>query len=850
MISLYDLIEAANGQLFGEPVAQLFDDFCLDADQAGENLLFVAMKSEHGDTHQYIPDAIEKGVSGVICHIPPECNTDGVSVILVKNTVTALLAWAHYILGKFGTKVIGVAGSAGKSIAVDAISRVLGLQYSVHTGMQTENTRISVPLALARLNSSHKFAVLELGTSQPGEMAAMIQAAQPEIGVVTHIGSLHTDHFETPDQVVREIGILVDYLSPSGLAVLNYDDDLVRSLATHTRAGVKTVGMASFGADMMVYNVRVSPEGTTFDLRCGSERYVGQSTPLCGHYHLYSVMAALTVGLFYGIPLADMLEVLKTIKPLPGRMNSLLGKSGALLVDNTYDANPQSTLAALDWLMSIKDLGRRVFFVFGDMGNLGRQSQVGHRKVGLRMSEVADVVVTQGTQAAMAARAALDHGMEPKHVHITYSTQDAVFAILNRYELSSNDVILLTGGSAARIDLVTKALLDNPLESANLVRHDASEDMVKVTQPAFLSWVEIDTDALAANVRQIKNMIGVDVTLMAVVKADAYGHGAVLVSRTALLNGASFLGVSSIYEALELRDAGIEAPILIMNYTPTYMARQAIQHNLTLTLYDLSMARSYDRIARESGKRLKVHIKLDSGMGRLGATASETIPLFRHLIAFHNLDIEGIYTHFSVADEDPTYTAEQLKSFRSIVRPIQATTGLKVTYLHAANSAATIAYPESHLDMVRTGIAMYGLHPSEHVTLPDGFEPVMTWKTVVAQVKTLPAEHPVGYGNTYITRREERVAVLPVGYADGFRRAPKSWGEVLIHGQRAPVIGRVSMEKLVVKVSHIREVAIGDEVVLMGRQRNATITAEEVARRIDTINYEVVTSILPRIPRR
>ena len=212
MISLYDLIEAANGQLFGEPAAQLFDDFCLDVDQAGENLLFVAMKTEQGDTHQHMPAAIAKGVSGIICHIPPECNTDGVSVILVKDTVSALLAWSHYILGKFGTKVIGVSGSSGKSIAVDAISRVLGQKFTVHTGLRTENTRISVPLSLARLNSNHKFIVLKLGTNQPGELPAMVQAVQPEVGVVTHIGSLHTDHFETTEQVVREVGILVDFL--------------------------------------------------------------------------------------------------------------------------------------------------------------------------------------------------------------------------------------------------------------------------------------------------------------------------------------------------------------------------------------------------------------------------------------------------------------------------------------------------------------------------------------------------------------------------------------------------------------------------------------------------------------
>lgn len=175
--------------------------------------------------------------------------------------------------------------------------------------------------------------------------------------------------------------------------------------------------------------------------------------------------------------------------------------------------------------------------------------------------------------------------------------------------------------------------------------------------------------------------------------------------------------------------------------------------------------------------------------------------------------------------------------------------GIRLKQIHAANSAATIAHPDSHLDMVRTGLAMYGLHPSELVMLPEGFRSVMSWKTSVAQVKTLPSNHPVGYGNTYVTQETEQVAVIPLGYADGLRRGPQNWGEVLIRGKRAPVIGRISMEKTVVSVAHIDGVSTGDEVVLLGRQGDEQITAEEVAARLGTINYEVTSSILPRVQR-
>ncbi|GAB4518872.1 MAG: alanine racemase [Anaerolineae bacterium] len=852
MISLYDLLKASNGQLFGEPAAQLFDDFCLEVEHAAENRLFIALKSEMGDTHQYIEQAIARGVSGVLCQVPPTCNTEGVSVLLVRNTVNALLAWSQYILGKFGTKVIGVSGSAGKSVTVDAVSRVLAKHFPVYTGWQDEPGSLGVPLAMAHLKPSHKFAVLKLGTNFPGEMAQVVQAVQPEVGVVTRIGGVFNDNFETLEQLVKEKSILVDMLSPNGLAVLNYDDDLVRSMASRTRAQVRTIGMSTgFGPDMIAYNVTVQPDGTRFDLRFGSERYVGQRVPLYGKYHLYAVMTALIIGAHYDIPLQESLQTLHELQALPGRMNPLLGLNGSLLVDDTYGANPESTMAALEWVESFKkSTGGRVFFIFGDMENLGKKSQISHRQVGRRAAELVDFFITQGPEAAAAARAALDHGMDASRIHTTYAAHDTVNAILHEYDLGSNDIVLIKGGPSSRLEQVTKQLLSHSEDAHHLVRQTLTVERVPVVHPTRLTWVEIDSNALAQNVRILKNHIGADVTLMAVVKADAYGHGAVVAAQTALLNGAECIGVSSLQEALELREAGIDAPILTMNYTPSYVVRQAIQQDITVTVYDLSVARAYDRIARELNKKLRVHLKIDTGMGRLGVLAADALALARHLNQMSYLTVEGIYTHFSCAGEDVDYTREQLKTFKEVVRLLQSSTGMKFKYTHAANSAGTLAHPEAHFNMVRVGVALYGLQPTVQTPLPEGCQAVMTWKTVVAQVKTLPAGHPVGYGNTYVTSGDETIAILPVGYADGFRRAPQNWGKVLVHGQYAPVIGRVSMEKTIINVTHIPNVTIGDEVVLLGRQREAVITAEDVAALLGTINYEVTCAVLPRVPRR
>lgn len=851
MISLYDILEASNGQLFGEPAAHIFTDFCFDARRAGESQLFVALKSDQGDTHQYMREAVEKGCIGLLCTHPPEFDTKGISVIIVRDTEAALAGWTRYMLKKLGTQVACVAGTAGKSLAVEAISHVLSVRYRVHSSSGDEPLRLRLPRTLAGLTPEDDFVILELDVTRPGEMSDLSLTLHPDVCVITNVGYAHTDAFAALDEIAAEYRLLLDRLAATSLAVLNADDDYTRLLNTSTRARVLTAGIDSFGADLIAYNVVPGISKTGFDLRHGSERFVGRWIPWLGKHQMYAALVSLAVAVHYDVPLDEALRALTELPYLPGRMNPLNGLNNSLIIDDTATATLASSLAALNWLQSVNDERppddrNRLIFVMGDMDQLGSFSQFVHRSVGQRAAEVADILITEGTEAAVAGRAALDKGMDRKSVCMTYSVQDTVSTLRDRFGLSANDTVLITGGPSSRMELVTRALLRDERDRTALPRQDIDMDTTVLVQPTLLSRVEVDLNALAANVRGIKNLVGEQVALMAVVKADAYGHGAVSASRTALLNGAEYLGVSSVAEALELREAGIDAPILVLNYTPVSAIRQAVRQNLTITLYDIDMARAYDRAARELGAKLTVHVKVDTGMGRLGVMPKDAMLLFRHLYTLNHLDVEGIFTHFASADEDPDFTAFQVKSFRDIIKPLRAS-GFNFAYIHAANSAGMLSSKDSHFNMVRVGLAMYGLSPSASVRVPADFKPVLSWKTVVAQVKTLPGGHSVGYGRTYrVTGGDERIAILPVGYSDGFRRGPRNWGEVLVHGQRAPVIGRVSMEKSAISVSHIPDVSVGDEVVLLGRQGDDVITADDVAARIGTISYEVLTGILPR----
>lgn len=849
MINLYDIVRVANGQLFGEPKANLFTDFCFDARQARSNELFVATRTDRGDTHPYIAEAVERGATGVLCMEPPTMDLDGVSVLLVRDTMEALMLWSHYTLRKLGVESIVVLGSAGKSTTVDAIAHLLSTRYKVLRGDLTTAGKSSIPRSLAQLTPEHDYVVFRLDTVYPGEIRTMVEATEPRIAVINQLDCVHPPTFVNCEQYMAEFGLLLSFLSPGGLAVLNYDDEATPDLRAKLHEGVivQTVGIERFGADVLALNVKAGLERVGFDLRFGSERFVGRWSPVLGRHQLYGVLAALAVADYLGIPLNDALRASVELRALPGRMSALQGRGGSILVDDSYSATFSATMAALEWLAEGQyEDGQRRIFVLGDMNQSG-SSHAGYRKVGQRAAEVADLIITQGTQAAQAARAALDQGMSPQNVLTSYSTHDTI-ALLERLELSERDVVLVKGGAASAMERVVEALLAQEADRAHLAR-GRGERVQEVNSHTHPSWVEVDSALLAQNVRVIKQLVGNDVELMAVVKSDGYGHGAVRVARTAVMNGAQYLAVASISEAIELRNAGIDTPILVLSYLPVDAIPQAMHLDITVSLFDLELARQYDQLARSFTGRLKAHVNLDTGMGRLGMFADDALPFLRRVQVLQNLELEGVYTHFAVADEDPEFTDAQVMAFKRALRTVREELGLSFRYVHAANSPGTLLHRDHFFNMVRPGLLLYGMKPSSLTPVPEGVEPLMSWKTTVLQVKDFPPGYPVGYGNTYYTKEQERIAVLPVGYADGLRRAPQTWQYVLIRGQRAPLVGRVSMEKCTINVTHIPGVSVGDEVVLLGRQGSEQISAELVAEWLGTINYEVVTTILPRVPR-
>jgi alanine racemase len=361
----------------------------------------------------------------------------------------------------------------------------------------------------------------------------------------------------------------------------------------------------------------------------------------------------------------------------------------------------------------------------------------------------------------------------------------------------------------------------------------------------YSTWLEIDLGAVQNNVRRLRAISGRPV--LAVIKANGYGHGIVEMARAAWTGGAAWLGVARINEALALREAGIDLPVLVLGYCSPEWVSRAIQERIHLTVHHPELAAAFSAQAAAVGGVLGVHAKFDTGMGRLGVFPEDGVPFIRGLHESAGLRLEGVFTHLARADEPEADTTDaQLDRFDTLIAALQAE-GLRPGLVHAANSAATLFYPRARFDVVRPGIAIYGLHPSMDAPLPEGFRPALAWKARLISVKNLPAGHGVGYNFRYITQRDERIGVIPVGYADGFRRRIGNFA--LVRGKRVAVVGGVCMDQCMLQLDAVPEARAGDEVVLIGAQGEARITAEEVGAAWGTVNYDVVCGLAARVPR-
>ncbi len=359
------------------------------------------------------------------------------------------------------------------------------------------------------------------------------------------------------------------------------------------------------------------------------------------------------------------------------------------------------------------------------------------------------------------------------------------------------------------------------------------------------TWLEIDLGAIAHNVRGLQRLTATRV--MAVVKANGYGHGLVPAARAAVEAGAAYCGVARIDEAIEIRDGGVSAPVLVLGETPNSRMGDATARRISVTVYDRAQLGALAAAARSAGEAARVHVKVDTGMTRLGAAPNEAFGLLQALQGMDGVQVEGLFTHFARADEPAASSTDQQAAMFDDLLGEVTSAGLRPPLVHTANSAAALTRPSARFDMVRPGIAIYGLNPSKEVPVPDDFRPSLVWKARLTTVRDVPAGTGVSYGHRYVTQKDERLGVIPVGYGDGFRREPGA--RVLVHGHWAPVVGRVCMDQTIVNLDDVPQAETGDEVVIVGRQGEEGLRPGDLAEVWGTIGYEVVCGLSARVPR-
>lgn len=364
----------------------------------------------------------------------------------------------------------------------------------------------------------------------------------------------------------------------------------------------------------------------------------------------------------------------------------------------------------------------------------------------------------------------------------------------------------------------------------------------------YRSWVEVDLDNFIGNLKEIKRLIGPRAGFMQVVKADAYGHGAIEISNVALKNGARMLGVANADEGIQLRISGIEAPVVILGPSTEVEIEEIIKYQLTPSVSDQNFAAKLQKALEKAGQFLSVHLEVDTGMGRGGTMHNEAIKLVQHVSSLPNITLEGIFTHLASSEIITSYNDEQWLLFSKLLADLKKM-NIKIPIRHVDNSGAVLNYPQFHLDLVRPGIMTYGIYPSPDSESQAKLAPVMSFKTSIVLLKDFPAGYGIGYGRTYITNKKTRIATIPVGYGDGYGFVLSNSGEALVSGKRVPIVGRVSMDLCTIDVTSIPDCAVGDEVVLLGKQGNEYISANEIAFRAKTISYEVLCALGKRAPR-
>jgi alanine racemase len=773
--------------------------------------LFFALVTSRRNGHQFTGDAYEQGVrSFVISEAIPFENYPGAAFILVDNSMLALQQLAAWHRAQFKIPVIGITGSNGKTIVKEWLNQLLQYKNKVVRSPKSYNSQIGVPLSIWQMSASHTVGIFEAGISRPGEMEDLRAIIQPTIGILTNIGAAHDEGFSSRRQKLNEKLLL---FSSVQTLICCFDDPLVREEVSKL-----PVNVFSWGRDetctMQILQVANNGTGVDISVSFNGENFIF-TLGFIDAASIENGLHCIALMLHAGIDPADIAGRLLQLHPVEMRLEWKKGINNCYLLNDSYSNDLSSFIIALNYLEQQQQGSSRTvilsdFFesglsddaLYGSVANLLKQHHIKRLfAVGEHITRYQSLFESVGLTVQC------------------YPTTEAFIEGFDKANFTA-DNILLKGARRFVFENIVQLL----------------EEQVHQTV------LEINLTALTNNLQQYRQLLKPGVKLMVMVKAFGYGSGDAEVAKVLQFNKVDYVAVAYADEGVALRKAGIHLPVMVMNPEPATF--ETIEnYNLEPELYSFGILDAFEKYCQSQGiSQYPVHLKLDTGMHRLGFEMHEVDKLATLLKDQATLVIKTVYTHLA-ASEDPqhdAFTQQQATQFSTACQWLETQLGYSFTK-HAANTAAISRHPDKHFDMVRLGIGLYGVDANMH-----GLQVVSTLKTTVAQVKKVAAGDTVGYGRKGIVLQDSVIATVRIGYADGFRRQLSNGiGQMQVRNQLAPVIGNVCMDMTMINVTNIPNVKAGDHVEIFG----SNIPVQQIAKQCGTISYEIMTAISQRVKR-
>uniref|UniRef100_UPI0040487FDF bifunctional UDP-N-acetylmuramoyl-tripeptide:D-alanyl-D-alanine ligase/alanine racemase n=1 Tax=Algoriphagus sp. TaxID=1872435 RepID=UPI0040487FDF len=809
------LEKITGGAGLGKDPGQAIAQISIDSRQVlhPQQNLFVALKGAKADGISFVPELLNLGVSYFLVDDQtsiPSSWLDRGYFIQVKDTRIALQSLATYQRVQFTKPVVGITGSNGKTIVKEWLGQVLSQQFAVAKSPKSYNSQVGVPLSIFGIQSYHQVALLEAGVSKTGDMDTLAKMIQPGLGIFTNIGSAHEEGFpDIKEKIAEKLKLF------AGVNFLLYckDHDLLAQEIEQQLPTEKRISWSKkAGAEYLVSWKNQETHSRIVVMKSDGQTFTFQ-VPFTDQASLENVTHVILASLSLGQEVKSIQEGLSHLMPVDMRLTLKPGLNDSLLIDDTYNNDLAGLKVALEFLSQQRPKRSKILII-SDLLQQGLPEKV--------YKEVADLIQSYGIDQVIGVGTQIQHleTLLGKGVRTFSNTEQLLLEL--QPEQFQNDLILITGAREYTFERVVNRL----------------------QQRIHGTTLEINLNALTHNFNFYKRQLAPSTRVMVMVKAFAYGGGAAEIANHLQTLGADYLAVAYTDEGVSLRKQGIQLPIMVLN--PVEESFDLLsQYQLEPVVFSPEFFRKLGAYVQHQSLQLSIHLDLDTGMNRLGFEQEQLVELMDLIQQYPQLQLASVYTHLVGADEEvhDDFSLHQLQQFQEMSESICSILSYK-PLRHALNSAGIVRYPDFQLDMVRLGIGLYGVEVTgKH---DRSLKAVSTLKTTISQVKTLAAGATVGYSRKGSLPEGGRIATLALGYADGYdRRFSQGKGYVLIDSKKAPVIGNVCMDMVMVDVSAIPGVKAGDEAIVYGEE----ISLKELADCIGTIPYELLTNISGRVKR-